>query len=416
MIDKQALSQRFAGYSDLLVDCSMKEDLRAMSYVLANMSDEKYEELLNKDAFRLPSVDKLKGLFQKPGTAPKQKPGEVSTTPQQRSENIKGKYQQAGPSGKLLTMFDHKDVQNAYTALPQNAKKLVDKYTKRWQLGDLVGKSASEKEALFEDKGPAGVYNALSKALGDFSKKYDISLLPSGIEQKLNELKGSIETLDNSPVRLPKQLTPEEEAVIKQQQEPAQLSEQDIENDKRINRFLQVMDKHFKNTLQKELTPALKNEYTKMTGEVVSTLKGDIERGFRDSTPGAYGDKASPYAPKVPVFDVGKAQAKKPAPRKKTAPKKPATKAAPKKGIPPIGRGGLQNQVLEKPAPKKTTRRKKAPAVADVPQKGQPVVKVAKDKSVVTSEGVDLTPRMVEIDQTSEEIQKLSTILGNNKL
>jgi len=157
------------------------------------------------------------------------------------------------------------------------------------------------------------------------------------------------------------------------------LSKQDIENDKNINTFLQVMDKHFKTDLQKNLTPSLKNEYEKMTGDIAGQLRGDIEQGFRGSSPGSEYSKKSPYMSKEPVFEV-----KNPTPSSK----KPSSK---------------------KPAPAD-------PGMAGVPGKGKIPERVAKDSTVITSEGVDMNPSMIEIDENSEEIKKLSKILENNKL
>jgi len=439
MIDKIALSKRFSGYSEIFQDCNIKEDLKAMSYVLASMSEEKFSELLDKEAFNLPGMDKLKGLFKKPGDPEKAKPGEVSTSPQQSAQNIKEKYQEAGPSGKLLTMFDYKDIQNAYQALPVSAKKLVDRYITRWKMGDLVGKSAAEeKEALFEDKSPAGVYRALSDTLNNFSKKYDTALLPEILQGKLKDLKSGIDTIESSPERLPKNVTPEEQSAIDRQNKSAPLSQQDLDDDKKINTFLQVMDKHFKADLQRDITPAIKNEYVKMTGDVVGQLKGDIEQGFRDSSPGATYQKKSPYAPVEKVFE------KKPSPV--SAPVSPAKSKAPvkkpsvKKPVAPVAQPAAPKvapkaaPVAQPAAPK--TSPKVAPKVApksnrtlDVDKlndllkmepstkKSKPKVKrAASDNNVSASEGVYLSPRMIDIDQDSDEIKKLSLILANNKL
>jgi len=378
MIDKQALSRRFEGFSEIFNDCDLKEDLKAASYVIANMGDERYEELINKEAFRLPGMDKLKGFFKNPASPEKVKPGEFATTPNQRAQNIKDQYRDSGPSGKLLTVFSHKEVQNAYQDLPPQTKKLVDRYIIRWKTGDLVGKAAAEeKEALFEDKSPAGVYKAFNSMLDSFSKKYDVSLLPTALQSKFEELKGTIKTIEESPERLPKDLTPEEKDIIDKQKQGEPFSKQDIDNDNRINKFLQVMDRHFKNDLQKNMTPALKNEYVKMTGEIVGQLKGDIEQGFRDSGPGAMYQKKSPYVPKKPA-----PAAKKPAP----AAKKPA------------------------PADKKPA----APTNGQVSPKEVPVT--VRRASILTSEGVELVPAMVEINKESEEIKNLSKILANNEL
>ena len=380
MLDKQAMSNSLKILSNITEDKDLRYNLRSASEAVASMSDREYEEMLTKESFRLPGMDKIKGVFNKPGTPEKLKPGEFSTTPQQRSQNIKEKYQEGGPTGKLLTMFEHRDVQNAYKALPAQTKKLVDRYITRWKMGDLIGKAASEdKEALFEDKSPSGVYNALTKTLSNFSKKYDVSLLPSVIQEKFKGLKGNIELLEKSPERLPKGISEEEQAIIDRKNKEESLSKQDIENDKNINTFLQVMDKHFKTDLQKNLTPSLKNEYEKMTGDIVGQLRGDIEQGFRGSSPGSEYSKKSPYMSKEPVFEV-----KNPTPSSK----KPSRK---------------------KPAPAD-------PGMAGVPGKGKIPERVAKDSTVITSEGVDMNPSMIEIDENSEEIKKLSKILENNKL
>ena len=460
MIDKIALSKRFSGYSEIFQDCNIKEDLKAMSYVLASMSEEKFSELLDKEAFNLPGMDKLKGLFKKPGDPEKAKPGEVSTSPQQSAQNIKEKYQEAGPSGKLLTMFDYKDIQNAYQALPVSAKKLVDRYITRWKMGDLVGKSAAEeKEALFEDKSPAGVYRALSDTLNNFSKKYDTALLPEILQGKLKDLKSGIDTIESSPERLPKNVTPEEQSAIDRQNKSAPLSQQDLDDDKKINTFLQVMDKHFKADLQRDITPAIKNEYVKMTGDVVGQLKGDIEQGFRDSSPGATYQKKSPYAPVEKVFEkkpspvsAPVAPVKKPSVNKPVSPVAPVKKPSAKKPVSPVApvkKPSVNKPVsapvapVKKPSAKKPVSPVAQPAAPkaspkaapksnrtlDVDQlndllkmepstkKSRPKVNVAaSDNNVSASEGVYMNPRMIDIDQDSDEIKKLSLILANNKL
>lgn len=250
--------------------------------------------------------EKIKGLFKTPGVADKQKPDEYSTSPQQRAINIKEKFKDAGPAGKLLTMFLYRDVQNAYEGLPENVKKIVNKYTKKWQALDIFKKSAEEKEALFGDKGPAAAYKALDNMLSSFSKKYDVSLLPTSLTNKFNDLKSTIEQIEKSPEKIDKDVKPEE----KSKPEEKEFSEEEARHDKSINRFLQALDKHFKNDLQSSLTPKLKAEYERMMGEIIAQLKGDIAKGFRGSTPGAYGKKkaAQVEAGKKPKGEKGDAK------------------------------------------------------------------------------------------------------------
>jgi hypothetical protein len=462
MIDKQALSMRLSGLSEVFKDCGIKEDLQAMSHVIANMSPDRYEDLIDKEAFRLPGMDKIKGIFQKPGDQ------KMTGTPQQKAQSLKDKYQEAGPSGKLLTMFDHSDVQNAYKSLPGFAKKLVDRYISKWKMGDLVGKSAAEeKEALFEDKSPIGAYKALNKAISNFSSTYDVSLLPKSVLEKFNDLSSTIKTVEDSPETLSKGITPEEQAMSDSGKKSPTVSEEDVTNDKNINNFLKVMDKHFKADLQKDLTPALKNEYTKMTGDIVGQLKGDIEQGFRDSSPDATYPKKSPYAPKAPV--APKAPKAPVAPAAK-APVAPAAKApvapAAKAPVAPAAKAPVAPAAKAPVAPAAKAPAAKAPAAkapvapaakapaakapvapaAKAPAAKAPVAPAAKSKSkldvdslsellkgegtkgkvkvpksafdsnVITSEGVSMSPTMVEIDQDSDEIRKLSKILAHNEI
>lgn len=389
MIDKVALAQRFSGYADIFNEGAFKDDLKAMSFVLERMSDNKFEELINKEAFRLPGMEKLKGFFRAPGQAPQTKPGEYTKTPTQRATDIREKFRESGLAGKLLSMFEHKDVQNAYTALPEEIKKLVNRYTKKWQTLDLVGKAAAEeKEALFGDKGPAATYKALDNVLTDFSKRYDVSSLPTVIADKFNELMGHMETLEKSPEKLPKSVSPEEEVTIEEirQKSEGPVTDQDIEDDKRINKFLQVIDKHYKTELQRSLSPKLKAEYERMVGDIVGRLKGDIEQGFRGSSPGATYSKKSPYVPR-----------KAPAP----SPEAPVGES---ESMVPVGTPGGKGQG-------RVVGVKSASEEGDKSSKGT----LAND-TVIASEGVFLTPRMMEIDELSDEIKKLSIILANNKL
>lgn len=262
------------------------------------------EEMV-KDAASNP-LEKIKGFFKTPGVAEKRKPGEYSTTPQQRAINIKEKFRDAGPAGKLLTMFLYRDVQNAYEALPQKVKKIVNKYTKKWQALDIFKKSAEEKEALLGDKGPAASYKALNNMLSSFSNKYDISLLPTPVTNKFKELKDSIEQIEKSPEKLDKNIKQKEAP----KSEEKELTEDERNDDANINRFINVLDRHFKNELQASLTPKLKDEYEKMMGEIVAQVKGDLVGGFRGSTPGSYGRKRaySVEAGKKPKGEKGDAK------------------------------------------------------------------------------------------------------------